>query len=199
MARLHFKSVDGARPPIDLNWGTTVIGREAEVDVAIEHASISHRHCKVVLDAEGVRVRDCGSTNGTFIDGTPVREAPLSNGQTLRLGDVELILEYDASRVSVPELVVPETPKSYRLEDGVSCVNHAHSVAEFHCKQCRRLLCAECVRDVHRAGGKHYRFCSRCGGACERITFGSQEQRQSWLQAVKDALARPFRRGDDEG
>jgi pSer/pThr/pTyr-binding forkhead associated (FHA) protein len=103
MARLHFKSTDAARPPIDLNWGTTVLGREAEVDVAIDHISISHRHCEVTLDADGVRVRDCGSTNGTFIDGTPVREASLHNGQTLRLGDVELTLEYDASRVSVPE------------------------------------------------------------------------------------------------
>lgn len=198
MGQLHFKSADAARPPIDLNWGTTVIGREAEVDVTIEHTSISHRHCEVVLDAEGVRVRDCGSTNGTFIDGTPVREASLENGQTLRLGDVELTLEYDAARVSVPELTVPEARKSYRLEEGGSCVIHPNTVAEFHCKQCRKLLCAECVRDVHRAGGKHHRFCSQCGGACQRITFGSPEQRQSWLQAVKDALTRPFRRGGDE-
>lgn len=195
MARLHFQSTETARPPIELKLGVTVIGREAEVDVSIDHTTISHRHCEVVLDADGVRVRDCGSTNGTFIDGAPVREAPLLNGQTLRLGDVELQLEYDTSRVSVPELTKPEVQKSYRLDEGVSCVNHPHTVAEFHCTQCQRLLCAECVRDVHRTGGKHYRFCSRCGGACRRITFGNHEQRQSWLEAIKEALGRPFRRG----
>jgi pSer/pThr/pTyr-binding forkhead associated (FHA) protein len=145
---------------------------------------------------DGVRVRDCGSTNGTFIDGAPVTEAPLLNGQTLRLGDVELLLEYDGTRVSVPELTAPEFQKSYRLDEGVSCVNHPHTVAEFHCTQCHRLFCPECIRDVHRTGGRHYRFCSICGGACQRITFESPQQRQSWLDAVKDALTRPFRHDD---
>lgn len=197
MARLHFKAAASTRPPIDLNWGVTVIGREAAVDVPLEDASVSHRHCEVVLDADGVRVRDCDSTNGTFIDGAPVRESRLENGQTLRLGEVEFVLEYTAPRVSVPELSTPAPQKSYRLDEGVSCVNHPHVMAEYHCTQCQRLLCGECVRDVHRVGGKHYRFCSRCGGACERITFGGNAGRQSWLQTLKEVLARPFQRRDD--
>lgn len=94
MARLHFRSADKASPPIELNWGSTVIGRGPQADAEIHHDTISHRHCEVVLDTEGVLVRDCGSKNGTFIEGANVREARLANGQTLRLGDVELVLEY---------------------------------------------------------------------------------------------------------
>jgi pSer/pThr/pTyr-binding forkhead associated (FHA) protein len=35
-------------------------------------------------------VKDLGSTNGTLLDGKPVRESPWQRGQTLRLGEVEI-------------------------------------------------------------------------------------------------------------
>ncbi|MBP9902887.1 MAG: FHA domain-containing protein, partial [Verrucomicrobia bacterium] len=49
------------------SWVT--IGRAEESAFQIVEASVSGRHCEVRLQADELKVRDLGSTNGTFAHG----------------------------------------------------------------------------------------------------------------------------------
>ncbi len=73
MARLRVKSSESSARVIDLKLGLTRLGRNPDNDFEIDHPTISGRHCEIWLDDRGVVGRDVGSTNGTFIDGQPVR------------------------------------------------------------------------------------------------------------------------------
>lgn len=46
-----------------------IIGRSPQADISVDSISTSWEHAAVTLEAEGVRVRDVGSTNGTLVDG----------------------------------------------------------------------------------------------------------------------------------
>jgi HD-GYP domain-containing protein (c-di-GMP phosphodiesterase class II) len=87
-----------ARAPISGRWSSDsqlLIGRIAEMDVAIDDCSISRRHAEVVLADEGWVVRDNGSTNGTHVNGIRVGRTNqrLRAGDVLRVGKIELHVE----------------------------------------------------------------------------------------------------------
>src|SRR5260370_26588174 len=81
---------------IPLVAGAYLLGRGAVNHFSIDDPSISHAHCEFVMPEDGlVSVKDLGSANGTFIDLAPVQECQLRSGQTLRLGEVELLYDAD--------------------------------------------------------------------------------------------------------
>jgi hypothetical protein len=55
------KASHGPRGPI-------VLGRSGETDVSIPEYSISKRHCYFDFEPDGIKITDCGSTNGTIVD-----------------------------------------------------------------------------------------------------------------------------------
>ncbi|MBF9045445.1 FHA domain-containing protein [Rhodobacterales bacterium HKCCE4037] len=61
--------------------GEFLIGKSEDSDVPLTGDAVSRRHMSLVLTTEDVRVRDEGSTNGTYVNGTRVGE------QVLELGD----------------------------------------------------------------------------------------------------------------
>lgn len=63
-----------------------LIGR-TNADVAINDTLVSRLHCALEISADGVILQDLESTNGTLVDGKPIRSAPLSNGSTFRIGN----------------------------------------------------------------------------------------------------------------
>lgn len=95
----------GARFP--LRDGVTRIGRAPDNDAVIdgpEAATVSLYHCEIVRDPAGFRVCDCNSTNGTWLDGQRVADAPLPSSAVLRLGqhgpEFSLVL-HDAAPVAL--------------------------------------------------------------------------------------------------
>ncbi|HYK82700.1 MAG TPA: FHA domain-containing protein [Gemmatimonadales bacterium] len=70
------------------------IGRADYNDLVIPDPSVSTSHAKLQR-REGVWVLvDLESTNGTFIDGEPIKgDAPLAPGASVRFGDVQLLFE----------------------------------------------------------------------------------------------------------
>ena len=94
MARLVILSEAQMGRSFELKDGTTTVGRGEDNAFEIAEPSVSGHHCEIVLDANGVNIRDLNSTNGTFINSQRVvSNAPLRPGQILRLGQVELRLE----------------------------------------------------------------------------------------------------------
>jgi pSer/pThr/pTyr-binding forkhead associated (FHA) protein len=78
----------------------TTIGRVDDNTFQISEASVSSHHCEILLQGADVLVRDLNSTNGTFINGEKVTEKVIKPGQILRLGQIEMRLETDASAAS---------------------------------------------------------------------------------------------------
>ena len=82
---------------IALQEGVHRIGRGPTNDVTIDDGSVSGSHCQLIISQGGIRIRDVGSTNGTFVNGTPVQETDLQPGQRIQLGGVQLMLEGDST------------------------------------------------------------------------------------------------------
>ncbi|KRC61575.1 phosphopeptide-binding protein [Agromyces sp. Root81] len=76
--------VNGKRYPI--MKGRTVIGRGSEADVTLDDSGASRRHAEVQWDGSRARVRDLGSTNGTQLNGAPVKDAILEPDSVIGIG-----------------------------------------------------------------------------------------------------------------
>src|SRR4051794_38150508 len=102
MATLLITSAGFEGRVLKLKLGTNRLGRSPKNDFQIEHDSVSAVHCEIDVVSDALIVRDCRSTNGTFIDGEPVVSATLSAGRSLRLGEVEFIAESTDVAISIP-------------------------------------------------------------------------------------------------
>jgi transcriptional regulator of acetoin/glycerol metabolism len=65
----------------------TLLGRGDECDARLPGSETSRQHAEIRRDGPLFILRDLGSTNGTFHNGAPVTEAPLSAGDLIRLGE----------------------------------------------------------------------------------------------------------------
>src|SRR5690349_4184065 len=73
--------------------GTPVrVGTSASNDLVLTDDSVSRRHCEIEPLADGLRVRDMGSTNGVSVGGIRLYDAVLPHGTRLQLGDSELTI-----------------------------------------------------------------------------------------------------------
>ncbi|HMP83466.1 MAG TPA: FHA domain-containing protein [Verrucomicrobiota bacterium] len=84
----------------ELSVDKTTIGRVDDNTFPIVDPSVSSHHCEILLQGQEVRVRDLGSTNGTFIEGEQITEGTLKPGQILRLGQIQLRLEAEGAQAS---------------------------------------------------------------------------------------------------
>jgi adenylate cyclase len=66
--------------------GEVLIGRSPDCQVVLKDFSISRNHAKVICDEGGVRIMDLKSKNGTQVNGVPIVEARLKDGDRILLG-----------------------------------------------------------------------------------------------------------------
>ena len=98
---------------IDLAPGRAVIvGRAVTSDVPVYDPTISRQHAELLLTDGGVRIKDLGSSNGTFLNGARITEAVAGDSDVVTFGKVA----YRVKAVSAPAprpQVVPsfQTPK----------------------------------------------------------------------------------------
>lgn len=75
---------------IRLSGVRCVVGRSPECDLALKDHSTSRRHVELVVDDEGVLLRDLGSGNGTRVNGEQATEQRLVHGDEIFLGKTVL-------------------------------------------------------------------------------------------------------------
>lgn len=181
-----------------LHPGVNRLGRSATNDVRVDDLSVSGLHCELWLLDDSLRVRDLGSTNGTFLDGRKVQEGEVAAGQMLRLGSVEFAVINPPARVAIPAEALPGAARVAApeyLADGKTrcCGNHSDVVAVFHCTQCGGHWCPECVRQLSRVGGRRMVFCGVCGGVVENFDAGRKKGEMPKVLYWLDRLADGFR------
>jgi diguanylate cyclase (GGDEF)-like protein len=64
-----------------------VLGRGPDADIRIDDEAVSRYHARVVRQGDdGYAIEDLDSTNGTYVNGRPVRQARLHAGTRVQLG-----------------------------------------------------------------------------------------------------------------
>jgi len=192
MARLIITSEGFGNQVIELKLGVNRFGRSSGNDFQIEHPTISARHCELVLASDGLNVRDCESTNGTFVEGKRIRAGPLQAGQTLALGDVEIAVETTDVRISIPKFDVPRPAPPVVLPDGaLICPRHPGSRATHQCANCLEVLCDKCVHRLRRRGGKILKLCPICSHVCTPLGE-KKPKKKSFLDFLQKTAKLPF-------
>jgi len=73
-----------------------VVGRSSSCHVVLEDEGVSRKHCRLSPAAGGVALKDLGSTNGTFLNGSKVDEGMARPGDKIVVGQACLILRATA-------------------------------------------------------------------------------------------------------
>ena len=80
----------------ELKAGANSVGRDDDNDFTIDDPSVSSFHAQIIMDGSSVSIKDLGSTNGTFIPHSQVKEGVIQPGQFVRLGNVFLVFKADS-------------------------------------------------------------------------------------------------------
>ena len=90
MAKLIL-SMDGlVLKEIPLTKERTTIGRKAHNDIQIDNLAVSGEHAVIVTILNDSFLEDLGSTNGTLVNGNPVKKHFLQNNDVVELGKYKL-------------------------------------------------------------------------------------------------------------
>lgn len=115
MASLTIANGELAGRQIELPEERFVIGRSASASLTLDESAVSGQHCALSKRGERYILRDLDSTNGTRLNGAPIREARLKSGDRVAVGDTEMMFEDDTvapgQTVSAPAFSTRKTTR----------------------------------------------------------------------------------------
>jgi hypothetical protein len=112
LMRARLVSLDGGSS-IELVKDLTLVGRDEDCDLRLDHKSISKLHCVIVKTDGLLLIRDLGSTNGTRVNGQRVRRAALLPNDTLAIATLKFQVKFG---VELENELTPESSKSKKDE-----------------------------------------------------------------------------------
>jgi len=100
MAKLIL-SLDGSViREIPLNKDRMTIGRKPQNDIPIENLAVSGEHACIVTILDDSFLEDLGSTNGTQVNGNPIRKHILQNSDVIEIGKYKIKYVVEAGTVA---------------------------------------------------------------------------------------------------
>ncbi|GAB3821091.1 hypothetical protein GCM10028799_31800 [Kribbella italica] len=79
----------GSRFLLDVDVVTA--GRHPDSDIFLDDVTVSRRHAEFRRDPAGVKVRDVGSLNGTYVNRDRIDEVALAGGDEVQIGKYRLV------------------------------------------------------------------------------------------------------------
>lgn len=73
--------------------GSTVMGRHSECHICVNADGISRKHVQIDVEPDGLKVRDLGSSNGTFVNGKKVEDSDLKVGDELKIDNIRFLVQ----------------------------------------------------------------------------------------------------------
>src|SRR5438067_1000139 len=106
-ARLDFLSGSKAGTSISLLDSTLTVGRDREqsISFALTDIVISAQHAILTRHGDTYSLRDAGSKNGTFVNGEPITEHELADGDQVQFGAGGPIASFRLSSREYPSTV----------------------------------------------------------------------------------------------
>ena len=84
-----------------------LVGRAPTSDIPVFDPTISRRHAELLANDKAMQVKDLGSSNGTFLNGTRVESATVNVGDTITFGKVAFKLQPVAPPAAAPGASAP--------------------------------------------------------------------------------------------
>jgi hypothetical protein len=107
--------INGKRHP--LVKSRTVIGRGSDADITVDDTGTSRRHVEILWDGSRAKVRDLGSTNGSQLNGSPVKEAVLEPDSVVTIGRTRIVFRVLAQAASAGQPAAPGIDDATRRHD----------------------------------------------------------------------------------
>ena len=79
----------GARFLLDRD--ATTVGRHPDSDIFLDDVTVSRRHAELARAEGGVRLKDLGSLNGSYVNGERVEDRVLATGDEVQIGRFKLL------------------------------------------------------------------------------------------------------------
>lgn len=86
-----------------LDQERTTIGRARDNDIQLEDRAVSGHHAVIVTLHNDSFLQDLKSTNGTYVNGVPVRKHPLTDNDYITIGNNELVFEGEVTKAGEPD------------------------------------------------------------------------------------------------
>jgi hypothetical protein len=83
--------LDNATPTEHILGAISGIGRGDKNQIIVAEGGVSLKHALLTANLTGFTLKDLKSRNGTFVNGERITECSVSDGDCIRLGDVEMI------------------------------------------------------------------------------------------------------------
>jgi pSer/pThr/pTyr-binding forkhead associated (FHA) protein len=96
MAKLIMSLDNAVIRELPLDKERVTIGRKAHNDIQIDNLAVSGEHALIVTILNDSFLEDLGSTNGTLVNGNPVKKHILQNNDVVEIGKYKLKYESEA-------------------------------------------------------------------------------------------------------
>ena len=90
---LHLE--DGSGRTFRLQRGSNLLGRGQDAAFRLPDTGVSRQHADIRFDGREALLTDLGSTNGTTVNGGPVQDWQLADGDVIRVGHSEITVRFD--------------------------------------------------------------------------------------------------------
>lgn len=88
--QLRVLSGPDEKKKFDLNQKRTQLGKKEDNDIVLLDNTVSRHHIAIEMTSDSYLLKDLESTNGTYINGLKVKEAYLTPGDVIKIGNSEI-------------------------------------------------------------------------------------------------------------
>jgi DNA-binding NtrC family response regulator len=102
--RFHVEVIFGpdAGQRVEAVEGRLIVGTGEGATLTLKDPTVSRFHVELEATAEGIAIRDLGSTNGTHLEHTSVRDIAVKESVVLSLGGTKIQLQLTSDQATVP-------------------------------------------------------------------------------------------------
>jgi pSer/pThr/pTyr-binding forkhead associated (FHA) protein len=123
--RLERKAQDESMWVVPIEYSPFVIGRSEGSNLLLLADEVSRKHAEILETLEGWQIKDCGSTNGTFVNGRRLIESHLLyHGDYITIGGIRFDVVEQNDDSENTQIVSPDAENMERMLDLKSVVPH---------------------------------------------------------------------------
>lgn len=121
--RLRIRS-GGKDRTLGFRLNEVTLGKDPNVHVVLDDRFASASHARLTRKGGAFHLRDLGSTNGTYVNGSRVIEAEVALGSVIRIGESEIVVEPELKEgeSAVFEGMVGSDPAMARIQEVIQRV-----------------------------------------------------------------------------